>query len=88
MAPVTDDNDKMPEPKIDEGVERAPGGADATTHESDVGAGVHPGSPVTPDQPLSAQTDEKEVPDELQESEGPDETIDDSPAEPEVSPTD
>jgi hypothetical protein len=84
------DNDKMPEPKVDPDVERAPGGADATVLESEPGAGSAGGAaePVIPDQPLSAQTDESDVPDEIQESEGPDETIDDEPAEPEVRPTD
>jgi hypothetical protein len=92
---VSDDNEKtpdMPEAKVDPDVERAPGGVDATSLESEPGAGVADGEPVTPDQPLSAQTDEATVPDEIQEPEGPDETIGDDTesdiAEPEVRPTD
>jgi len=60
----------------------APGGPDAAAEESDVGEGAHPqGELLTPDPPLSAQTGEHEVPDEIQESEGPDETVGDSPEE-------
>ena len=59
-----------------------PGGVDAAAVESDVGEGEHPdGQLLTPDQPLSAQTEDREVPDEIQESEGPDESVGDSPEE-------
>jgi hypothetical protein len=61
---------------------------DATSLESEPGAGDDPAGPVTPDQPLSAQTVQADVPDEIKQSEGPDETIDGGPAEPEVNPTD
>lgn len=60
----------MPEPKVDEGVERAPGGADAELSESDVGAASE-GEPLTPDPPLSAQKGEDDIPDALQEPESP-----------------
>ena len=87
------DNDKMPQAEVDPDVERAPGGTDATVLESEPGAAsagdesTPEDGPVIPDQPLSAQTDEHDVPDEIQESEGPDETIEDD-ADPEVRPTD
>ena len=59
----------------------APGGPDAAAEESDVGEGEHPqGELVTPDPPLSAQTGEHEVPDEIQEEEGADETVGDTPS--------
>lgn len=60
----------MPEPEVDEGVERAPGGADAELSESDVGAASE-GKPLTPDPPLSAQKGEDDIPDALQEPESP-----------------
>jgi len=61
----------VPEAKVDPDVERAPGGADASPMESDVGAGESD-ELVTPDQPLAAQTDEVEVPDAIQEGEDTD----------------
>jgi hypothetical protein len=60
----------LPEPHVDSEPERAPGGADAVeTAESDVGAGSD-GTPVTPEEPMSAQQDEA-IPDELLEGEPP-----------------
>jgi hypothetical protein len=57
-----------------------PGGADAAAEVSDVGEGEHPqGEVLTPDPPLSAQTEDHEVPDEIQEAEGSDETVGDTP---------
>lgn len=60
-----------PTPTPDPEPERAPGGADASITESDVGAASN-GQPVTPDPPLNAQQDEEDVPDEVQEPETPD----------------
>ncbi len=61
----------LPEPRVDHEPERAPGGVDAVeTAESDVGAGAD-GTPVTRDEPLSAQQDEAGIPDQLQEREPP-----------------
>lgn len=63
----------MPEPQADHDPPRAPGGPDAVPEESDAGEGAHPaGLLVTPDPPLSAQTDETDVPDEIQEPDGAD----------------
>ena len=61
-------SDDAPKAKVDPDVDRAPGGADATASESDVGAGESEDL-VTPDQPLAAQTDEVEVPDPIKEGE-------------------
>ncbi len=67
---MTSDIGDMPEPKRDGDLERAPGGADANPYaESDVGATEPDGQVLTPDPPLSAQQDEEEVPDALQEPE-------------------
>jgi hypothetical protein len=52
--------------------EFGPGGADADTGESDVGRGEDDANLVA-DQPLSAQQNEAEVPDDIQESEQLDE---------------
>ena len=68
--PVSSDFGDLPEPKTDD-IDRAPGGADATTLESDVGAGESSEDLVTPDQPLSAQQEEEKVPDAIQEPEEP-----------------
>ena len=64
-------SDDAPVATVDEDVPRAPGGADASSMESDVGAGES-AEPVTPDQPLAAQTDEVEIPDAIQEGEDTD----------------
>jgi hypothetical protein len=68
---VSNDNEvNLPEAEVDRSVDRAPGGADASPTESDVGAGERTnGDVVTPDPPLSAQQDEAEVPDPIQEPE-------------------
>jgi hypothetical protein len=85
----TPDIGRRPEPQVNPDPETAPGGADATPTISDPGSTAgEGGQPLTPDQPLSAQTAETDMPDEIQESEGPDESIDDSSARPEVHPTD
>ena len=77
----------MPEAKRDD-PPRAPGGVDAVAEESDVGEGEHPqGLVVTPDQPLAAQTDEQDVPDEIQEPEEEDEADESTSDRPEESPT-
>lgn len=84
LAPSDDPG--LPEAKIDEDVDRAPGGADATVMESDVGAGDHSSDELlTADQPLSAQTQETDVPDALQEPEDTDESADGDAADPETS---
>lgn len=70
---MSDELADRPEPKIDPDPERAPGGVDADISESDVGA-ASTSEPVIPDPPLSAQTDEADVPDALQEAETPDTT--------------
>ena len=62
---LNNDADDLPEAEVDD-VPTAPGGADADVNESDVGRG-EADDLVTRDQPLSAQTDEDEVPDEIQE---------------------
>jgi hypothetical protein len=69
------DDPDLPEPTIDDPQpDRAPGGVDATTAESDVGAGDHSADELlVADQPLAAQTDEVDVPDALQEGEDTDE---------------
>ena len=67
---MTSEIGDLPEPKTDD-VDRAPGGADATSLESDTGAGESSDDLVTPDQPLSAQQDEEKVPDAIQEPEKP-----------------
>ncbi len=77
---MTSDIGEMPEPQRDSEQERAPGGADANPYaESDVGATEPDGDVLTPDPPLSAQQDEDEVPDAIQEPE---------PEEPEEQATD
>ena len=76
--------DDAPEAKVDPGVERAPGGADASLMESDVGSGESD-ELVTPDQPLSAQTDEVEVPDAIQKGEDADQEGEGDSTDPEHS---
>lgn len=84
LAPSDDPG--LPEASVDEDVDRAPGGADATVMESDVGAGDHSSDELlTADQPLSAQTQETDVPDALQEPEDTDESADGDAADPETS---
>lgn len=68
---MSSDIGDVPEPRVDDEPERAPGGVDAVlSAESNVGAGAD-GAPVTPDEPMSAQQDEAAIPDELQEPERP-----------------
>ena len=62
---LNNDPEDLPEAQVDD-VPTAPGGVDADENESDVGRGESEDL-VTRDQPLSAQTDEDEVPDEIQE---------------------
>ena len=89
-----DVSDDAPEATVDRDVPRAPGGADASAMESDVGSGES-GDLVTPDQPLAAQTDEVEIPDAIQEGEdldegdgGGDAEADDSTSDPDKSKSD
>ena len=87
---MSNDNDgNLPEAEVDPNVDRAPGGADASPNESDVGAGERTnGDVVTPDPPLSAQQDEAEVPDQIQESDDKEQSNDDDDvAEPKVEPS-
>jgi hypothetical protein len=68
----------LPDAEIDPNVDRAPGGADASANESDVGAGERTnGDVVTPDPPLSAQQDEDTIPDPIQEPEEKEQANDD-----------
>ena len=62
---LNNDPEDLPEAQVDD-IPTAPGGADATENESDTGRG-EADELVTRDQPLAAQTDEDEVPDELQQ---------------------
>ena len=62
---LNNDPADLPDAQVDD-VPTAPGGADANVNESDVGRGESE-ELLTPDQPLSAQTDQDEVPDEIQE---------------------
>lgn len=99
---MSDEIGDRPDPKTDQ-ADRAPGGADATVLESDVGASVTTGDPDTDlvddsvggddrdgplvaDQPLSAQQDEEQVPDAIQESDqdkqDPDESVAKNASEP------
>ena len=60
----------MPTPKRDPEPDRAPGGADADPYaEADVGAAEPDHEVLTPDPPLSAQQEEEEIPDAIQEPE-------------------
>lgn len=84
LAPSDDPG--LPEATIDADVDRAPGGADATAMESDVGAGDHSSEELlTADQPLSAQTREVDVPDALQEPEDTDDDPEADETDPEAS---
>jgi hypothetical protein len=62
---LNNDPEDLPEAQVDD-IPTAPGGADADVNESDVGQGESD-ELVTRDQPLAAQTDEDEIPDEIQE---------------------
>src|SRR3954452_11111408 len=67
---VSDDIEDQPEPQRDPEPDRAPGGADANPFaEGDVGATEPDHEVLTPAPPLSAQQDEAEVPDAIQEPE-------------------
>ncbi len=57
------DPEDLPEAGVDD-IPTAPGGADADVNESDVGRGED-AELVTRDQPLSAQTEERDVPDAI-----------------------
>jgi len=61
----------IPEPKIDPDPDpgNEAGGVDAVPEH-----GTHP--PVPPDEPLNAQMEEEDVPDEIQEGEQPDRAAD------------
>jgi hypothetical protein len=87
---VSNDNDvNLPEAEVDPNVDRAPGGADASATESDVGAGERTnGDVVTPDPPLSAQQDESDIPDPIQEPEDKEQANDDGVDESEDEPSD
>lgn len=99
---MSDEIGDKPEAKTDP-ADRAPGGADATVLESDVGASVvtddpdtdlvddsvggdELGGPLVADQPLSAQQDEEQVPDGIQEpdqeKQDPDEDVAENQSEP------
>lgn len=65
---MSDELGDLPKAQTDE-IDTAPGGVDATPLESDVGQGDDSLPPVTPDEPLSAQTDVADVPDAIQEPE-------------------
>jgi hypothetical protein len=81
------DDQGLPEATIDDPQpDRAPGGVDATTMESDVGSGSHSTDELlVADQPLAAQTDEVDVPDAIQEGEETDEPTSDDGADPKTS---
>jgi hypothetical protein len=85
LAPSDDPG--LPEPTIDDPQpDRAPGGVDATTSESDVGSGDHSADELlVADQPLAAQTDEVDVPDAIQEGEDSDEPSSHDGADPKTS---
>lgn len=87
---MSNDNDaKLPEAEVDPDVDRAPGGADASPNESDVGAGERTnGDVVTPDPPLSAQQDESAVPDSIQQPEDKEQANADGVDESEDEPVD
>ena len=80
---MSSDNPAAPEPTVDAEPDRAPGGPDADVSESDVGAASEE-APVTPDGPLSAQRDDADIPDAIQEAEEPDvqPEADEGPSEP------
>jgi hypothetical protein len=62
---LNNDPEDLPDAEVDD-IPTAPGGADASVNESDTGQGESE-ELVTRDQPLAAQTDEDEVPDEIQQ---------------------
>jgi hypothetical protein len=62
---LNNDPEDLPEAQVDD-VPTAPGGVDADENESDVGRGESDDL-VTRDQPLAAQQDEDDVPDEIRE---------------------
>lgn len=72
---------RAPTPSTDDDVARAPGGADATAEESDVGSGDTAGDLLIPDQPLSAQQESQNLPQGIQEPEKSDQspTAEDEP---------
>jgi hypothetical protein len=87
---VSNDNESnLPDAEVDPNVDRAPGGADASSTESDVGSGERTnGDVVTPDPPLSAQQDEADLPDPIQEPEEKEQANDDGVDESEDEPAD
>jgi hypothetical protein len=78
---MTDEAPERPEPKTDDDPERAPGGVDASINESDVGAASGE-EPLTPDPPFSAQQDEDDVPDAVQEPESTEQANEGETSEP------
>jgi hypothetical protein len=79
----------VPEAGVDPNVDRAPGGADATPNESDVGGGDRTdGGAITPDPPLSAQQDESTIPDPIQEPEEKEQANEDAAERSEDEPAD
>ncbi len=62
---LNNDPEDLPDAQVDD-IPTAPGGADADDNESDVGRGESE-ELVTRDQPLAAQQDEDDVPDEIRE---------------------
>jgi hypothetical protein len=90
VSEQSNDNDvDLPEAEVDPNVDRAPGGADASATESDVGAGERTnGDVVTPDPPLSAQQDEEKIPDPIQEPEDKEQANADGVDESEDEPAD
>ena len=65
------DSGDLPDARVDDEPERAPGGADAVeTAQTDVGAMAGDVAPVTPEEPMSAQQVEG-IPQELLEPEPP-----------------
>jgi hypothetical protein len=68
---MSSDIGDLPDARVDEAPDRAPGGADAVeTAQTDVGAMAGDTPPVTPEEPMSAQQEE-EIPQELLEPEPP-----------------
>lgn len=66
----------LPEPTVDPEPPRAPGGPDASPNESDPGSTVSAeerAAAVIPDPPFSAQRDEDDIPEAIQEGEPSDE---------------
>ncbi len=78
---LNSDPEDLPEAQVDD-IPTAPGGADADPNESDVGRGEGDELAVR-DQPLAAQTDQRDVPDEIQKPGADADTKDDTAEDPE-----